>query len=60
MGCVGAKEGTTANPLDHLLKGWSERARYSLVVTIKTPGTEVDIYTPVMNLISPKVPIEIS
>lgn len=42
------------------LQRWPERARYSLVVTIRTPSTEVDIYTPVMNLITPKVPIEIS
>jgi hypothetical protein len=39
---------------------WQEHARYSLVVTIKTSSTEVDIYTPVMNLVAPKVPIEIS
>lgn len=42
------------------LQRWHERTRYALIVTIKTPATGVDIYTPVMNLITPKVPIEIS
>jgi hypothetical protein len=32
--------------------GRSEReARYALVVTLKTPATDVDIYTPVLNLV---------
>jgi hypothetical protein len=42
------------------LQRWQEHARYSLVVTIRTPSAAVDIYTPVMNLITPKVSIEIS
>lgn len=42
------------------LQRWNERARYALIVTIRTQATGVDIYTPVMNLITPKVPIEIS
>jgi hypothetical protein len=42
------------------LQRWNERARYALIITLRTQATEVDIYTPVMNLISPKVPIEIS
>lgn len=42
------------------LQRWQERARYSLIVTIKPSTTGVDIYTPVMNLIAPEVPIEIS
>lgn len=41
------------------LQRWDQRARYSLIVTIRTQSTSVDIYTPVMNLITPKVPIEI-
>ncbi len=36
----------------HQLGKWNQQARYSLVVTIKTPETEVDIYTPVENMIS--------
>jgi hypothetical protein len=36
---------------------WNKRARYSLVVTIKTPETELDIYTEVVNKL--KVPIKI-
>lgn len=43
----------------HQLQRWREQARYTLVVTIKTPSTEMDIYSPVMNLITPKVPIEV-
>ena len=42
------------------LQRWHERARYALIVTIKTPATEVDIYTPVVNIIAPRVSIEIS
>jgi hypothetical protein len=42
------------------LQRWHERARYALIVTIKTPATEVDIYTPVVNMIAPRVSIEIS
>lgn len=42
------------------LQRWGERARYTLVVTIKAPSTDVDIYTPVMHMITPQVPIEIS
>ena len=35
----------------HQLGRWDKKARYSLVVTIKTPESEVDIYTPVANKI---------
>jgi len=37
---------------------WTKRARYALIITIKTPATEVDLYTPVANMI--RVPVEIS
>ena len=36
----------------HHLGRWSNKARYSLIVTISTPETEVDIYTPVVNMVS--------
>lgn len=39
------------------LKKWDSRTRYSLVVSLETPATEVDLYTPVMNKI--KTPITI-
>lgn len=41
----------------HQFERWSNRARYSLVVTIKVPEADVDIYTPVANLIRPVVGI---
>jgi hypothetical protein len=40
----------------HLNK-WSEKARYSLIVSIYTPEENVDIYTPILNMI--KIPIQI-
>ena len=40
-------------------KRWGNQARYSLIVTIKTPETEIDLYTPVANMISTPVAIEI-
>lgn len=39
------------------LQKYNARTRYSLVVSLKTPATEIDIYTPVA--IAMKVPIEI-
>lgn len=39
------------------LERWDSAARYSLIVTIRAPGTEVDIYTPVEALIA--IPVEI-
>lgn len=33
------------------LQRWGKRARYALIVTIKTPRVETDIYTPVVNQI---------
>lgn len=38
---------------------WGNQARYSLIVTIKTPETGIDIYTPVANMIRTPVAIEI-
>jgi len=33
------------------LKRWDRKARYSFIVTIKTPPEEIDIYTPVANVV---------
>lgn len=41
----------------HQLERWNQLARYSLVISIHTPETEVDLYTPVLNQIS--LPVEI-
>jgi len=41
----------------HHLERWSKRARYSLVVSIKTPEEEIDLYTPVVNMIRPQIEI---
>ena len=41
----------------HHLERWSKRARYSLVVSIRTPEEEVDLYTPVVNMIRPQIEI---
>ncbi len=37
------------------LERWGKQARYSLVITIKTPGVETDIYTTVENLIAEEI-----
>ena len=34
------------------LKRWGRKARYSLIVSIHTPAQDVDIYTPVANMVS--------
>ena len=39
------------------LQRWGKRARYSLIVSIKTPDVETDIYTPIANQIG--IPVEI-
>jgi len=39
------------------LQRWGKRARYSLIITIKTPEIETDIYTPVETLVSTAVEI---
>lgn len=41
------------------LEGWKKSARYSLVVTIATPGVESELYTPVANQIGVPVIIEV-
>ena len=38
---------------------WANQARYSLIVTIMTPETEVDLYTPVANMIRTPVMVEV-
>lgn len=43
----------------HQLQRWNRKARYALIVTLRTPTIGVDIYTPVVNLIRPKVQINI-
>jgi hypothetical protein len=41
------------------LNCWNRRAAYSLIVTIETPATEVDLYTPIANQIGVPVQIEV-
>jgi hypothetical protein len=40
------------------LEGWKKSARYSLLVTIATPGVESNIYTPVANQIGVPIVVE--
>lgn len=40
------------------LEGWKKTARYSLIITIDTPETDVDIYTPVATIIGTPVVVE--
>jgi len=40
------------------LNRWGRKARYSLIVTLNTPAQDVDIYTPVANMVS--VPISVA
>ena len=37
---------------------WQKAARYALIVSISTPEAEVDLYTPISNLIGTMVQIE--
>lgn len=39
------------------LDRWNKKARYSLIVSINTPDTEVNIYTPVTNMIRQKISV---
>ena len=39
---------------------WNKRARYSLIVTIRTPETEVELYSAIENIIRQPVEITIS
>lgn len=41
----------------HWLGKWDKKARYSLIVSIETPQTEVDIYTPVANMVGIPIPV---
>jgi len=41
------------------LDRWNRRARYSLIVTIRTPSEEIDIYTPVQTQIEAGVTVEV-
>ncbi|WP_429886289.1 S8 family peptidase [Geoalkalibacter halelectricus] len=41
----------------HQLGRWEKMARYSLVVTIKTPETKMDIYNPVATMVRPVVEV---
>jgi hypothetical protein len=43
----------------HQLGKWNKRARYALVVTIQTPQVDVDVYTPVANMIATQIETEI-
>ena len=42
------------------LEKWDKQARYSLIVSIRTPEETVDIYTPVANKFGISTPIEIT
>jgi hypothetical protein len=42
----------------HHLGRWNRKARYSLIVTLKTPAQEVDIYTPVATQVGVEVEID--
>ncbi|WP_041448613.1 S8 family peptidase [Anaeromyxobacter sp. Fw109-5] len=44
----------------HHLGRWNQKTRYSLVVSIRTPGIETDIYTPVAIQLGIPVPTEIA
>ena len=41
------------------LRKYSRSTRYALIVSIRTPAQEVDIYTPVAQMIATTVPIKI-
>lgn len=43
----------------HHLGRWGRAARYSLIVTIRTPTEETDIYTPVANEVGVQIEIDI-
>lgn len=43
----------------HHLGRWSERCRYSLILSIQTPVEDIDIYTPVAIQVGIAVPVEI-
>lgn len=41
------------------LEKYNNKIRYSLIVSLETPNQEIDLYTPIVNEIKNKVPIEI-
>jgi hypothetical protein len=41
------------------LGAWEKVARYSLIVTISTPGVDIDLYTPVANMVGIPVVVEV-
>jgi hypothetical protein len=40
----------------HQLGRWKDGARYSLIVSIETPRTDIDLYVPVANLVGIPIP----
>ena len=42
------------------LDRYNEVSHYSLIVSIRVPGVDVDIYTPVSNLVSIPIPMDIA
>jgi len=44
----------------HGLGRWKKQIRYSLIVSLRTESETVDLYTPIVNLIRVRVPIEIT
>ncbi|MDQ2087917.1 S8 family peptidase [Herbivorax sp. ANBcel31] len=36
---------------------WNQKIRYSLIVSLETPKQDIDLYTPIYNIIKTKVPI---
>jgi hypothetical protein len=41
----------------HQLGRWQQAARYTLIVTIRTPRTDVDIYTPIETVVAPPISV---
>jgi hypothetical protein len=41
------------------LKCWDRKTRYSLIVSIETDNTEVDVYTPIVTMLNIPVPVEV-
>lgn len=41
------------------LERYEQKSRYSLIITLSTPETEIDIYTPVKNIVTIKTSIEL-
>ncbi|MFT3840757.1 MAG: S8 family peptidase [Myxococcaceae bacterium] len=44
----------------HHLGRWSEKARYSLIISIQARELDVDVYTPIKNLIGVPIPVTVS